>query len=378
MKILMTADTVGGVWMYALELAHALASHGVEVVLATMGAPLSAHQRVAVAALDNVRVHESTYRLEWMENAWADVDRAGDWLMDLESRECPDLVHLNGYAHGTLAWDAPVLMVGHSCVRSWWDAVKGAAAPAEWTEYTRRTRAGLQAAHAVVAPSGAMRDALHHHYGPFEDVRVVFNARSGPFRAGVKEPFVLSAGRLWDEGKNVAALARVAGALTWPVYVAGSTTAPDGSTARLGELRPLGQLSRDQLAAWFARAAVYALPARYEPFGLSVLEAALSGCALVLGDIPSLRELWSGAAVFVAPDDDEALLAALREVQEKPALRQSLAARAYLRALTFTPQRMAEGYLVAYECARRSHARVTSLPARRTREAPREVIACAS
>ncbi len=35
------------------------------------------------------------------------------------------------------------------------------------------------------------------------------------------------------------------------------------------------------------------LPARYEPFGLSVLEAALSGCALVLGDIPSLRE--SGA-----------------------------------------------------------------------------------
>ena len=37
--------------------------------------------------------------------------------------------------------------------------------------------------------------------------------------------------------------------------------------------------SSSQLSA----ASVYVLPAKYEPFGLSVLEAALSGCALVLG-----------------------------------------------------------------------------------------------
>lgn len=374
MKVLMTTDTVGGVWMYSLELAAALAPHRVQIDLATMGAPLSPHQRAAVAALGNVRVHESTYRLEWMENAWHDVDRAGDWLLALERRERPDLVHLNGYTHGALPWRAPVAMVAHSCVRSWWDAVRGAPAPAEWDEYTRRTQAGLHAADAVVAPSGAMRDAVQRHYGPFEDVRVVLNARSGPFRAGVKEPFVLSAGRLWDEGKNVAALARVAGALAWPVYVAGSTTAPNGLEVSLGELRPLGQLSRDRIAQWLARAAIYALPARYEPFGLSVLEAALSGCALVLGDIPSLRELWDGAATFVHPDDDEALLAALRQLQDNSALRQSRAARAYLRALTFTPERMAEGYLIAYECAHRS----SGHPARRRTHESHEVVACAS
>ena len=44
MKILMTADTVGGVWTYALELAGALAPHGVEVALATMGRRLSSAQ----------------------------------------------------------------------------------------------------------------------------------------------------------------------------------------------------------------------------------------------------------------------------------------------------------------------------------------------
>jgi hypothetical protein len=37
MKVLMTADAVGGVWTYALELSGALARHDIEVVLATMG-----------------------------------------------------------------------------------------------------------------------------------------------------------------------------------------------------------------------------------------------------------------------------------------------------------------------------------------------------
>ena len=65
-----------------------------------------------------------------------------------------------------------------------------------------------------------------------------------------------------------------------------------------------GRLTPPQMARVVSRApSIYALPARYEPFGLSVLEAALSGCALVLGDIPSLREIWDGAALFVDPDD---------------------------------------------------------------------------
>ncbi|MEB3829625.1 glycosyltransferase [Phormidium sp. CCY1219] len=61
-------------------------------------------------------------------------------------------------------------------------------------------------------------------------------------------------------------------------------------------------MSPEELSHWYARAAIYAFPARYEPFGLSVLEAALSGCALVLGDIPRLREMWGDAAVFANPD----------------------------------------------------------------------------
>src|SRR3954464_9570067 len=102
MKILMTADTIGGVWTYAIDLAKALEPFGVEVALATMGDPVSPAQRRAADRCANVTLFESTYKLEWMNNPWEDVATAGCWLLDLEQHVKPDLVQLNGYAHGAL------------------------------------------------------------------------------------------------------------------------------------------------------------------------------------------------------------------------------------------------------------------------------------
>src|ERR1044071_7958955 len=79
-NILMTADTVGGVWTYALELARALQPHGVEVQLALMGPPLTSAQRADADAIPNLSLFKSDYKLEWMPDCWADVKRAGDWF----------------------------------------------------------------------------------------------------------------------------------------------------------------------------------------------------------------------------------------------------------------------------------------------------------
>src|SRR5215216_6322863 len=72
-------------------------------------------------------------------------------------------------------------------------------------------------------------------------------------------------------------------------------------------LRALGQLQRGELDAWLGRAAIYLSPARYDPFGLLPLQAALAGATLLLSDIPSYRELWTGAARFFRSDDVEDL-----------------------------------------------------------------------
>jgi glycosyltransferase involved in cell wall biosynthesis len=348
-KVLMTADTVGGVWTYAIELARGLADRGVEVALATMGEPLNVHQREKADRIPRLRVFESTFKLEWMEDPWRDLEKASDWLLNLEERVRPDLIHLNGYVHGALPWSAPKVMVGHSCVLSWWQAVKGEPAPPEWEPYARAVAAGLAAADLVIAPSEAMLASLAAHYGKLPSTRVILNGRdSRDFKPTAKEPIVFSAGRLWDEAKNLEALEKVAPNLPWDVFVAGESIHPDGGEIRPHHTRLLGHLSQRALSAWLGRASIYCLPARYEPFGLSALEAALSGCALVLGDIPSLREIWRHRAVFVPPNDPEALESALKTLIDNPDRRASLTAGARARALQLTPQKMLDGYLAAY------------------------------
>lgn len=350
----MTADTVGGVWTYSVELARALASCGVEVALATMGGPPTELQRERVARIPRLKLFESTFRLEWMDDPWDDVERAGRWLLGLAERVEPDVVHLNGYAHGDLSWERPVLVVGHSCVCSWWQAVHGAAPPADpWARYAERVRAGLAAADRVVAPTAAMLAALEEHYGPLPPSRVIANGRDpGAFPPRPKEPFVLSAGRLWDPAKNLAALEGAAPEVPWPIYVAGEAQRPDGAggggEATPRHTHPLGRLSGRVLAAWLGRASIYALPARYEPFGLSVLEAAMAGCCLVLGDVPSLREVWGEAATWVDPGDPAALARELTRLAEDDAARAAGAAAARRRAAGLTVARMAEQYLDLY------------------------------
>jgi glycosyltransferase involved in cell wall biosynthesis len=187
------------------------------------------------------------------------------------------VVHLNDYAHAALPFRAPVLVVGHSCVASWFEAVKGAPAPPAFDRYRREVAKGLAAADLVVAPTRWMLEALRRHYGALPRARVIANGRAVPaFRSlERKEPFVLSAGRLWDEAKNAAALDAAADGLPWPVLLAGDAR-PPGGRAGSGwsgprHARALGLLPPEELAGFHQRASIYAAPARYEPFGLSIL-----------------------------------------------------------------------------------------------------------
>ena len=348
-RVLMTADAVGGVWDYALELARGFARMGVVTELAVTGPEPGEARKLAAARIPTLTLHHQPFKLEWMADPEEDLHKTGDWLLDLERRLTPDIVHVNGYAAAALPFRAPVLCVGHSCVLSWWRAVHGEDAPASWDAYAQRVADGLRMADLVAAPTQAMLDALVRHYGPLSRARVVPNGRDPQsYRPLPKRPFILAAGRVWDQAKNIGALDTVAGRLPWSVFVAGSLDGPNGQPKPLRHARPLGQLPADQLARWFGRAAIFAHPARYEPFGLAPLEAALCGCALVLGDIPSLRELWDGAALFVEPDNPTALTRKLTMLAENPARVKALGTAARRRGHDFTAVRMVRGTMDAY------------------------------
>jgi glycosyltransferase involved in cell wall biosynthesis len=298
-----------------------------------------------------------------MEHPWADVRRAADWLLELAGQTNPDIVHVNEPVFGSLAWPAPALAVAHSCVVSWWHSVWGTAPPENWVRYRREMGRGLRAAQRVVAPSRWMLDAVRRFYGVSGGLVIPNGRCSADLEPQDKEPLVFAAGRLWDPAKNLLALEPVGQTLPWPIYIAGEPRHPSGEQVTARHVRLLGQLPPEAVAAWLRRASIYAFPARYEPFGLSVLEAALAGCAMVVGDLPTLRELWDGAAIFVSPDRPEELRLALEGLVDDSALRQALAMRARRRALQYTPARMGRAYLEVYADLLSSSGRYAEEPA---------------
>ncbi|MBN9162281.1 MAG: glycosyltransferase [Myxococcales bacterium] len=173
--VMMTADAVGGVLTYALTLASELAKTGSKTHLALMGPKLRPEQEAVARAVPGLVLHESTHALEWMDDPWADIARATDWLKDLEKGIRPDIIHLNHYCHGAAGFTAPVLLVAHSCVLSWWEAVEGTSVPERYATYKQAVRRGLHAADAVIAASQSMRASLERHYGPLPRTAVIPN-----------------------------------------------------------------------------------------------------------------------------------------------------------------------------------------------------------
>jgi glycosyltransferase involved in cell wall biosynthesis len=211
--------------------------------------------------------------------------------------------------------------------------------------------AGLRSADRVVAPTRAVIEDLRRNYRlPLDRAAVIANgidvAGYGP---RPKQPVIMAAGRLWDAAKNLALLDDVAEEVPWPVEIAGDAVHPETGTACVARVRLLGRLRPPELAARLAVAAIYAAPARYEPFGLGILEAAASGCALVLGDIPSLRETWQGAALFVDPGDPGGLTDALQHLIGNRWERERLAEAALQRAGNYSQTRMAAQYAALYQ-----------------------------
>jgi glycosyltransferase involved in cell wall biosynthesis len=271
-------------------------------------------------------------------------------LAELAAQEGADLVQVNSAALlADCEFDQPVVAVQHSCVASWWATVKGTPLPPDFGWRRDLIECGLNRAAAVVAPSAAFAALTARTYALTRPIHAVHNGRRAlAMKRRPMEDYVFTAGRLWDEGKNVATLDAAAARIDVPFQAAGAQGGPNRAHVELRHVDALGSLSQTRLAGLYAARPVYASAALYEPFGLSVLEAAQAGCALVLSDIPTHREIWGGTAIFVPPHDDKAFASAIQDLLGDPDEREQLGRLAAARAAHYTPGRMAHGMAEIY------------------------------
>ena len=357
MHVLITSDTVGGVWTYTQELVTGLVHAGHGVALVSFGKLPLPHQTAWMKTLSGLDYRPTEYRLEWMEVADRDIEESKRYLELLIAEVKPDVLHFSQYCYGDLATSIPKVVVAHSDIVSWWAAVHSRE-PDEtpWMRNYRETVTnGLRGADLVVAPSRWMLDQVSKFYLQPSAELVIYNGRSAALFDPDKEKddSVLSVGRVWDPAKNVSLLlereqeSRIS-IVGWDREP--GTEHQHRNVHAPANVRLLGAKSQAELREIYAHAGIYAATSRYEPFGLAPLEAALSRCALVMNDNPVFHELWGDSGVFFKKDDAEDCALTIDELRRDSELRDEYADRAYRTARQqFSASRMLERYEHAYQ-----------------------------
>ena len=366
MHVLITADAVGGVWTYTRELVTGLAARGIRVTLVSFGRIPGAEQSAWLQELPLVDYLPTGFRLEWMQDADTDLAESMRYLRSVVRERRPEVLHLSQFCYGALDVKLPKLVVAHSDVISWYRAVHGSQLAGDWGEWYRRVVSdGLARASLVVAPSRWMLGQIESCYGSPRSSRVIYNGRSPELfdRLRRKRQYAASAGRLWDEGKQSRLLMELVNP-PLPILVAGALALEDEIEPELPEsgeretsglpnrstVQCSGVLSERGMRELLARAAIYIATSKYEPFGLAPLEAALSGCALVANDIPSLREVWGPAALYFRKDDSRALAQVLAQLHADPKMCSEYAELAHAHARrNYSASRMVDEYLQVYK-----------------------------
>lgn len=354
MRVLLTTDTIGGVWTFTKELAIGLLEKGHSVGLVSFGGKPTPSQQAWCSATEAIYEDlfcsfASSTPLEWMvenEHAYTNGEAL---LLRLADEFQPDVFHSSQFCFGKLPWSGPTVVTAHSDVLSWAESCRpGGLPPSAWlSRYLRVVREGIDGAEALVAPTQWMADALSRNFDLPAAPQVIANGRSLPpvENQTARRMRAVSVGRLWDEGKNLGILAEVTSPV--PIVVAGERSLDeDSGTSSFGRIAWLGALAEDEVLRAFRASSVYLALSTYEPFGLAPLEAALCGCAVLANDIPSFREIWGDTAIYFRGAAE--LSACLDELAGSPDLLRTMQKRGTNRATEFTRSAMTDRYLDLY------------------------------
>jgi glycogen synthase len=353
MRILITTDTIGGVWTFTRELVAGLLEAGCEIILVSFGRSPSEPQRQWTSEMRwrwrrHFRSAVYDAPIEWMQHNEDAYTRPAKSLMQLIEECRVDLLHSNQFCFGALPIDVPKVVTAHSDVLSWARACReDTLDDSVWLRrYCSLVSTGLAGAQAVVAPTHWMLRALGESYDLPEDQRIIANGRSIP---SSPQPFrklqAITAGRLWDEAKGIYLLSEVSSPI--PLLVAGDA-AFDGVTAAsvLEKVRMLGPLVENAVLEIFRESELYICTSRYEPFGLAPLEAALCGCAILAHDIPSLREVWKDGALYFT--DATSLSELLYKLHSDRELLAKAKACSSVQAQIYSREKMTSAYLALF------------------------------
>jgi glycosyltransferase involved in cell wall biosynthesis len=382
---------VGGIENYTLGLIEALKRPGsptAELVLLTRTENHDLFARFLDARTAVVRVERPLHQGQPVTN-WAALlaehpvtsrralEQYQHRKADLLRKLGVTLVHFPGNTVNPLDLDLPVVLNLHDLQHRHFPQYF---TPQEVENRELWWRRSAERADALVAASNYVRDDLHAQWhvdpsrvfvtpDPFE---AAFAAAPSPerlvelrARLALPETFFIYPAAAWPH-KNHERLVRAFAAADLPeaqlVLTGGGHVEGSGAVARavaaseLGSrVRLLGRVSTDDLVGLYHLATALIFPSQHESWSIPVMEAMACGCPVACSDVTSLPEEVGDAGLLFAPDDVDAMAAAMRRVAGDAAQRQELSIRGRERVKQFSPDRFVRAIAAAYEHAVAAH-----------------------
>jgi glycogen(starch) synthase len=147
--------------------------------------------------------------LEWMQGNDRAYSEAAPLLLRLADEFDAELLHCNQFCFGALPVSIPRVVTAHSDVLSWAGSCrKSPLEESAWLrQYRSLVRDGLEQADTVIAPTRWMLDALSQNFRLPQQQLVIANGRTiGVPAQTARKLQAVTAGRLWDEAKNIGLL----------------------------------------------------------------------------------------------------------------------------------------------------------------------------
>src|SRR5690242_21704344 len=101
MHVLITSDTMNGIWTYTRELVSGLIARGCRVTLVSFGEIPMPEQTAWMDRLAGLEFRPTAFRLDWMQEGEQNCEEASEYLCALAREVKPDLMHLNQLCYGS-------------------------------------------------------------------------------------------------------------------------------------------------------------------------------------------------------------------------------------------------------------------------------------
>lgn len=393
-----TAVTRGGAALAAANINNALNEMGLDSWLLNAREPEDSGRKVLSLDESNLRlkINAFAYRLFGVEG----FVNLGLWKRWLDELDRFDLVHLHNVHGYYMPFEVLRILLSKPCVwtlHDYWLVIGGPASPlsdkssgafwerampfanfhypAEWIDRSRRRRTkllGLVAGKkpAIVVPShnaaaclknmGLTSMPLHViPHGFFGDDPAPNDAarRSARMKRGWpidKHIFLFASANVDIQQKGfgvfMKALLAISRPAKWVAFVAGGNAAEAQARADRAnvDMRFLGMLGAEEIKECYRACDTYVTPTLSETYGLAVVEALAEGTQVVCSDLPVLREVTGGNAIYFTPGDYKALSIELRRLLDSTDKPDRTAVAANIR-MRFSKTRMAQEYIRLYQ-----------------------------